>query len=226
METNRPRRASQRIVVSIDLADTALRHLMTKQCKSRGCYITAYRGSSAELRAAGVPDTAFPNGARAAKFQVQTVNVCCTGSCELLTGSMRVVDTGRYELEIDWGFVRPYMQGAHPAVCELARMLLKDVLAWTTTDSSSNTPDLTQPIDMLAVDPRAVDYKPRPGMPRLQVTPAFHKELRGYASRLFEMVHSHCEVLPVSASAAEKAQQRPALRIVTKAGHLVEASHG
>lgn len=50
---------------------------------------------------------------------------------------------------------------------ELARMMLKDVLAWTTTVPWSSTPDLAQPMNALAADPRAEDYKPGPDAPRL-----------------------------------------------------------
>ena len=116
--------------------------------------------------AVGVPESAFPSHGAVAEFQVQTLNVCCTGSSELLAGSMRSTAAG-YELEIDWGSVRPYLQVAHPAVNELARMRLKDVLAWTTTVPWSSTPDLAQPMNALAADPRAEDYKPGPDAPRL-----------------------------------------------------------
>lgn len=38
---------------------------------------------------------------------------------------------GGFELEIRWGYVRPYSQAAHPALTELARMMLKDIMRWT-----------------------------------------------------------------------------------------------
>ena len=114
---------------------------------------------------------------------------------------------------MDWGYVRPYVQCGHPAVCELARMLLKDVMDWTTTAPWTDTPDLAQPLDMLAADPRATDYKPAPGAPRMQVTLEFHKELSSYASRIHDMVHTNCEVLPCKTPAASSTT-RPSMRVV------------
>jgi hypothetical protein len=190
----RPRRASQRIVMSIDLAEDSLRKLMTEQCRNGSDYITVYHGSRAELVAAGVPEAAFPKEDIAAEFQVQTLNACCTGSDELLRGSMRSTADG-FELEIDWGGVMPYTQGSHPAINELARMLLKDVLYWTQGAIWSDAPDLARPMDMLAADERS-DYKPGPGAPRLLVTAEFHKELSAAASYLYALVFRNCEVLP------------------------------
>ena len=172
----RPQRASQRVAaVCIDLAERSLRDLMTEQCRSGTSYLTVYRGTRAELVATGVPESAFPVDGNATQFQVRTVNVCCTGQSELLTAEMRAVDVG-YELEIDWGTVRPYVQAGHPAVTELARMLLTDISAWTSTDPWSDR-DFAQPIDMVAADPRTTDYKPSIGAGRFQVSPEFHKLL-------------------------------------------------
>lgn len=200
----RPLRASQRIVLGIDLAEQSLRHLMIEQCKKGPDYVTAYRGSRAALAAAGIPAEAFPIEGAVAEFQVQTLNACCTGSQELLDGAMRSTAEG-FELEIDWKHVRPYMQCSHPAVGELARMLLKDVLAW------ADNPDLAHPINMLVADSRSV-YKPRPGAPRLQVTHEFQQKLLSYASCLFEFVHTNCEVMPQKCASANR--PRPGLRIV------------
>ena len=122
------RRASQRLSVQLDLAETALKALMVEQCRSeQGGWLTVYRAARGELLAAGVPEAAFPAGDGESTFEVQTINVCSTGSAELLKGSMRAEGVA-FELEIDWGGVRPYCQGAHPAVTELARTLLGQVL--------------------------------------------------------------------------------------------------
>jgi hypothetical protein len=213
----RPRRASQRVVICIDLAEESLRALMIEQCKSdRGGYITAYCGSRTELVAAGIPEMAFPSDGAVAAFQVQTLNACCTGSHEILSGSMRSISPAGFELEIDWGFVRPYVQCSHPAVGELARMLLKDVDAWTRTaygnGKGPDIPDLAHPIDMLAADERA-EYKPLPGAPRLQVTAEFHKKLSNYASYLYESVYTDCEVLPIPGKAVAPSPRPSFLRL-------------
>jgi len=202
--SNKPVRASQRPVVSINLAEQALKQMMVEQCRVNGNYLTVYHGARADLVAAGVPDAAFPDGSKRRDFQVQTVNVCCTGSRELLDGAIRPLATG-YELEVNWGYVRPYVQGNHPAVAELARMLLRDIMEWAGWDE-----DLQRPIDMVAADPRAVDYKPGPGAPRLRVTPEFHRKLQALANQAYEMVQTHCEVC--ASETAQVVPSRPAAR--------------
>ena len=47
----------------------------------------------------------------------------------------------------------------------------------------------------------------------MQVTPEFHKELSSYAMRIYEMVHTTCEVLP-SMTPATSSNGRPAMRVV------------
>lgn len=212
----RSRRASQRIVaISIDLHKRSLRDLMIEQCRNGDGYITVYHGSRAELVAAGVPEAAFPTEDTVAEFPVQTLNACGTGSRELLSGSMRSTASG-FELEIDWKSVMPY-SCSHPAVAELARMLLKDVHDWI--DWRSDTPDLAHPIDMLAADPRAVDYKPSPGSPRVQVTAEFHKKLSSYAGYLFDLVHANCEVLPSTDTAVKQPPRPSFLRLAVDNEH-------
>jgi hypothetical protein len=198
----RARRASQRATaISINLRERSLRDLMIEQCKNGSGYITVYHGSRAELLAAGVPDAAFPTEGAVAEFPVRAANA----AEEMLTGSMRSTATG-FELEIDWGTVVPY-ERAHPAVAELARMLLKDVGNWY--DGS----DLVYPINEVAADPRAVDYKPRPGAPRLQVTAEFVKQLSDAAMNLFWLVHTNCEVLPRTDTAAKHPPRPSFLRL-------------
>jgi hypothetical protein len=211
--TKRPRRASQRnAAISIDLSGP-LRQLMIEQCKDGENHITVYRGTRAELVAAGVPEAAFS----APNFEVETLNVCSTGSTAVLRGSICSADAG-FELEIDWGTVKPYSQCSHPAIAELARMLLKEVSSWTRTDYERQIPyratvDLVHPIDRLAADERAVDYKPRPGAPRVQLTPEFNEKLREYASCLYSWVLNDGEVVPCTAAAAQH-RPRGSLRLV------------
>lgn len=204
----RQRRASRRRAISLNLANRSLRDLMIEQCRDGADYITVYRGSREELAAAGIPHSILDLPA-AADFRVQTENACCTGAHELLRGSIRA-EAGAYEMEIYWGAVRPYVQAAHPAICELARMMLKDILAWTDDEGS-----LIAPLTELAADPRAVDYKPGLRSPCLQVTPQFLRQLEGMARYVYEMVHSTCEVLPQAEAAEVPARNRPgALRLV------------
>lgn len=213
--TNRHGRASQRFTLSIDLADTALKRMMVEQCRVKWNYVTVYRGARADLVAAGVPESAFPEGRfKSKEFQVQTVNVCCTGACELLSGTARVLSQG-YELEVNWGRVLPYVQGNHPAIDELARMLLKDLMAWGGKEWETDE-YLEYPIDRVAADRRAVDYKPGPGAPRLRVTPEFHKRLSGLASEVFQMVHTYGEVCPSESIAGNAKSSRPALKLVVE----------
>lgn len=205
------RRASDRRaanpVISINLAEKSLKALMVEQCKDGFRYLTVYRGSHAELVAAGVPETAFPKEGTIAKFAVQTLNACSTGSCELLRGSMQSTDTG-LELEVDWGPVSPYLQGSHPAVHALAWILLKDVEAWI---DSADIPNLAHPLEMLAADSRS-EYRPSLGAPRLEISAEFHKKLSDYAHDLYHFVFEHCELIQ-SADAAAKQPTRPSLRL-------------
>lgn len=213
------RRASRRDVIGIDLAAETLRGLMIEQFKYGPHYITVYRGSRAELVAAGISENAFPiDGTDVAEFQVQTLNACCTGSQELLGGSIRSIADG-FEMEIDWKLVRPYVQCSHPALAELARMLLEDVCRWTRTDygrdgMGAGLADLAHPIDILADDERAVDYKPLPCAPRVQVTAEFNKKLGEYASHLYESVFTDGEVLPCAGASAAKHRRPSHLRLV------------
>jgi hypothetical protein len=213
-QPKRPRRASQRTIIKINLSES-LPGLMIEQCKSdSGGHITVYSGSRAQLVAAGVPEAVFPSGrARTAKFQFQTLNVCGTGSQEMLTGSMRSIAAG-FELEVDWNNVRPNWHCAHPAIAELARMLLIDVGDWARdgTKKWSDVPDLAYPIDRLIDDERA-DYKPAPGAARVQVSPEFHKKLCGYARWLHDLVYTYGEVMPCTDKAV-KQSPRPTLRLV------------
>lgn len=207
----RPRRASQRRVVTMNLAERSLRHLMIEQSRDDGNYITVYRGSRAALMAAGVPEAAFlaDDGT---EFQLRTENACCTGSTEQLRGSMRSTVDG-YELEVCWGRIKPYQQCAHPAITELARMLLKSVMAWQATMPESRAPDLRYAMDRLATDPVAVDYKPRADAPRLQISIAFDSDLSQLASLVYEFVHERGEVFPCEDTAA-KPVQASRLRLV------------
>jgi hypothetical protein len=182
-----PRHASQRLVVEIDASSDALIDLMTEQC-AEGGYITAYAGSQQELRQAGVPVEAFPETDEKRVFQVSTINVCCTGRREMLKGSM----TKRgavYELEIDWGFIRPYLQGSHPALQELARMLLKDILAWTDGES------MEAPLIRLAADRRATGFKPNLDQKSYRLTPEFHKRLKESYRSVYDLVFTHGEII-------------------------------
>ena len=201
----RLRRASQRNTgVSIDLAEPSLRDLMIEQCRDGADWITVYRGSRTDLVAARIPEAAFPSDGVASEFQVRTLNACNTGSREKLNGSIGCIGADCFEMEIYWKHpARPYVECSHPAIAELARMMLIDAHAWI--DLGARSANLAYPMDMVAADPRAVDYKPRPGAARLQVTEEFHHKLRGAANYLYDLVYTHCEVLPCADKSAVKA---------------------
>jgi hypothetical protein len=216
--TMRPRRASQRTVLSIDLSQRSLRDLMIEQCKGEAHnYITVYHGSRAELVASGVPESLFPTGQTEAEFQFQNTGRG-GGGRQMLSGSLRPIATG-FELEVDWASDPPH-HCSHPAIVELARMLLKDMCHWTDGYIEyPGTPDLAYPIDEVVADERAVDYKPRPGAPRLQVSKEFHRKLHDYARYLFDWVYTDGEVFPCADAAAKR---RPQLRLVSGE----ESAHG
>ena len=202
-------RAARR-VVDIDLTNESLRARMIKQQKYGGDnWLTIYRGSRAELLAAGVPEKAFPKQReRAARLSVRTLNVCSTHSREQLIGSIEPLTNGDFELDVEWGSVIP-LEESHPAIAELARMLRLDVKYWS---GDAWPPDLKHPMKMLAEDPRS-EYRPPHGSPSLEVSAEFRKKLNDYASELYQFVYTHCEVIQ-SADAAEVLPRPSSLRLV------------
>lgn len=211
----RPRRASQRSNIGIDLSAAALKALMTEQCRDDYAHITIYRGTRKQLLAAGVPEAAFAAAECGAEFQLETLNVCSTGSREILTGALRVV-ADSYELEILWGSVHPYSQASHPAIRELARMLLIDVGNWARDETRrwSEAPDLSFPLDRVATDPRS-EYSHAAGAPRLQVSADFCEKLMAKAQRLYDFVLDECEVFPrAEEPAVQQAPRRIALALM------------
>jgi hypothetical protein len=213
----RPRRASERgpTGIVIDLANRALREFMTEQCRSdEGRYLTIYRAPHALLLASGVPANAFPAiGATESTFDLVTAGACSTGSCEQLRGSLRAIDDG-FELEIDWGSVMPYVQHAHPAICELARMLWIRGSDWVWGEGEPGKPDPRTPIDRLIEDERAEGYKPKPSKPRPQLSPKSVKALDERLHEIYYWVHANCEVMPRPATArCEQPVQPRGLRL-------------
>jgi len=221
---SRPRRASQRITstISIDLHERSLRDLMIEQCKDGDDFITVYRGSHAQLLKAGVPQAAFPAGAdTVAQFKFHSAGACSTGSQEIMSASMRSTDAG-FELEVEWGTIMPY-SCAHPAISELARMLLIDLHYWTDDiNTIGGPPNLAYPIEAVIDSERATDYKPRPGTPRVQLTPEFHKSLKAEVRHLFDFVHAYGEVVPVVAEKDVRHVPGSKLRLVADNGAAVK----
>jgi len=204
---NQRLRASERSInIKIDLAASGLKDLMTEQYRCEGRHLTVYRGSRDELTASGIPESVFPEGKKTVKrSKFTTINACCTGRQELLAAEIRLLGEQDWELEVDWGGVRPYMQGSHHAVHELARMLLIDMLEW-----SGDTGDLCHPMRKVAAHPRA-DYMPGK---RVLVSTEFQAMLRAKASELFEFVYSHCEVYEVPDD-DRPTQSKANLRLIT-----------
>jgi hypothetical protein len=127
---------------------------------------------------------------------------------------MEAIDDG-CELEIDWGPIMPYVQCAHPAIHELARLVMLDVadwfpVAWACRSGDPDIPNLEYPLDRLATDLRS-SYKHQPGSPRLRVSAEFHEQLRQKASDLYDFIHRYAEILP---SKKTTDQQPGGLRLV------------
>ena len=203
----RPRRASERnpTQIVIDLDNGALRDLMIEQCRTEQGYLTVYCGSRSALLAAGVPNAAFPgDGKSEASFAFVTAHACSTGSKEQFRASMRTTAAG-YEMEVGWGSVMPYTRG-HRAIVELARMLLVDWHGWIW--ASPGLPDPMLPIDLVAEDPRAVDYKPKPGAPRPQLSPESLKALSDYMCQVYDWVHANVEIIPRPEATKQSAPPR------------------
>jgi hypothetical protein len=191
---NPVRRASDRDgAVIINASHEPLKSLMIEQGSQSWNYLTVYRGTRQQLADAGIPEDAFPAGrAKRREFKVRLSNVCCTGRRETINGLMRKIDEHQFELELQWGSIRPYVQASHPALTELGRMLLRGALKYV--DDWDGT-RLEQPFEVLALNPEATDYKPAPDSRKFRVTPEFHAALREAASNLYELVQSRGEIV-------------------------------
>jgi hypothetical protein len=186
------RRASQRTRgLELELGYPGkLRPLMIEHSRTEeGGYITVYAGVRGEFLSAGVPAHLIPTEG-SVEFQISQ-----RGNADLLLrATMSFIGGDRVELEIDWGGSMPYSCG-HPAICELARMMLIDLGYWY-QDHSLATPDFEQPIRGLLADERAT-FKPPKNAPRLQISADFHARLSEIARHAYAQVHKYGEVFPV-----------------------------
>lgn len=208
-----PVRASQRgAAVAVNLAEWQLRMLMVEQCRTNGGtgWATYYRGTRGELQAAGVPAEAFPVGTEERRFELQTVNVCSSGRREKLQAVM-TPDTapGMFELAVFW-HCPPYTQAAHPALHELARLLVIDAGDWLRMPGDWESTEA--PVARLAADPRT-DYRPA-AVPRLRFSRESHELLTDAAHRLFELMHHYGEIMPMEAKAQAATPAAPGLHLV------------
>jgi hypothetical protein len=207
----KPRRASQRARgVELELGYPGkLRPLMIEHSRTEeGGYITVYAGVRGEFLSAGVPAHLIPTE-RSVEFQISRGR-----GADILRATMSLIGGDRLELEINWGESMPYNCG-HPAICELARMMLIDLGYWY-KDHSLATPDLEQPIRKLLADQRATDFTQPNNAPRLQISADFRTRLSEIGQRAFEQVHRYGEVFPIPTQAKEVLPERKgsAVRLV------------
>jgi len=206
----RPRRASQR-PRGIDLElgyPGKLRPLMIQHSRTEeGGYVTVYAGVRGEFLSAGVPPHLIPT-VGSIEFEIRRSRVA-----GLLRATINMIGSDQLELEIDWGEEMPYRCG-HPAICELARMMLIDLGYWYLGPIRS-APDLEQPIKELLADKRATDFRPPKDAPRLQISADFYTHLSEIARHAYQQVHRYGEVfqVPTQVKAIEQTRKSP-MRLV------------
>jgi hypothetical protein len=210
----RNRRASQRARgIELQLGYPGkLRPLMIEQSRTEvgGYIITVYAGVRGEFLSAGVPSEFLP-AAGSVEFEIRPLGHQYGHNENLLRTVMTALGVDRYELEINWGEVVPRDSG-HPAICELARMMLKDLGYWY-EDFSLSSPDLEQPIRELLADKRAEDFRPSKDAPRLQISADFRTRLSEIAWHAYEQVHRYGEVFPVPTQAKKVEPEREGSRM-------------
>jgi hypothetical protein len=127
-----------------------LRHLMIIQRSVDGGCETVYRGSKADFVRAGIP---------AVVLDQPTLRTSYAFRLNRRDAELRR-DRDRLELTLQWGSKEPwYHSEAHPALSEVARMVLIDAGAWLHDHAFSNEPTYAQvQTDRLLDDGRASDY--------------------------------------------------------------------
>jgi hypothetical protein len=172
-------RASERLPLPIDCSKNELRNLMTEQCRIRGGFATYYAGSREDFIAAGLPERSLPAPkSRRTKLRIALGWHCCQAEAD----AWLTPNGATLELEIHWDPSGPGGCG-HPALVEMARMMIIDLAYWT----GPQYPSLEVPVDRLLNSKGEVDYT-MPAHKRLQYTAAFRDRLRQLHDTLFHTI--------------------------------------
>lgn len=178
-----PRSAAERGGFKMDVKAAALRDLMTEQSKQDGRWATFYTGTGVELAKAGFPEHRLPRDKKQMKLRINGNDAY-----------IQRID-GAFELTLTWDYRGPwYLSAEHPALSEIARMLLIDMSNWTGR-WNSETREVEVPIDRLVSDGRAVDYR-LPASKRFKFGPDFHAEMFNLTGQLYNAI-KQAEIMPL-----------------------------
>jgi hypothetical protein len=192
--TAKPSRASEKAGIRLDVKAAALRDLMTEQSRQLWGWSTFYSGTRAELVRAGIPDHLFTRGKRRLMFRANDQDAYIQ------------FKRGGYELELQWDPNGPwYKSAAHPALSELARMVLCGISWWMEGDESA---DGWKRNDEVAVQKlidceAAVDYRLPPSK-RFKFAPGYKDQISNLSMKLHHLIQN-AEIMPIEMPEASKA---------------------
>ncbi len=185
-----PRRASEREGFKLDVKAEELLDLMTEQSRQPWGWSTFYSGTSAELARAGIPAHLFTRGKSRVMFRANSQD-----------GYIQFKGQ-HYELELQWDNNGPwYASAAHPALTELARMVLLDIGWWMDGGEPANGPGQSDEIAVqkLAECDAAVDYRISPAK-RFKFAPGYKDGIRTLTRQLHHYIQN-AEILPIETPA-------------------------
>ena len=171
--------------IKLDAKAPALRDLMTEQSRVRRGDIgwaTFYSGSAADLVKAGLPPAVLPTDGKRHKLRINARDAFIQKN------------GGRFELTLTWDGRGPwYYSATHPALSELARMILISVCYWQNTCELDRTDEV--PTKKLLSCERAVDYR-LPGSRRFRFGPGTQDRISSLAQQIYHELHNS-EIFPL-----------------------------
>ena len=188
--TTLPKRASEREGFKLDVRAKELRDLMTEQSRQPWGWSTFYSGTSTELARAGIPEHLFTRGKKRVMFRANSQD-----------GYIQVKGQ-QYELELQWDNNGPwYASAVHPALGELARMVLLDIGWWMDGRIEGLGESDEIPVQKLIDCTAAVDYR-LPPTKRFKFGPGCRDRIRTLTMRLHHYIQN-AEILAIEAPAVQ-----------------------
>lgn len=185
--TAKPLRASEWEGLQLDVGTEALRDLMTEQSRRAWGWSCFYVGTRAELTHAGIPVDLFPVRNKRTAIRVNGQSAY-----------LQQHPGNTFELELQFTQGLPRQSGAtHPALAELARMVLCEVSWWL---DSGERVDGYRETDEIAVRKlieckAAVDYR-LPSTKRFKFAPGEKERILDLAQAIYLAIQT-AEVVPI-----------------------------
>lgn len=185
------RRASEREGIAVDLTAPGMRDLMTEQSIVKGGWATFYTGTAAQFSALGIPVSSLPPAGKRRRLQV--------------SGMPASIESkgAAFELTLHWGMSHPARKdAAHPALCELSRMLHIAICYWSETGERDDLNRRTDevPTAKLIACPQAVDYRLPPAR-RFRFGPGVQRRIWGLQSQMYMLIRT-AEIFPMEPTAS------------------------